>query len=85
MNREERCAVMRQENLKNNRDILLETRNLSVEFPLKKKSFFEKNVCHTGTSNGGKSGKWHFFKWVQRIIRVFGIRQKKSEKQNLSD
>ena len=33
-----------------------------------KKSFFEKNVCHTGTSNGGKSGKWHFFKRDQ--IRV---------------
>ena len=48
----------------------------SNKSPLEK-VVFEKKMCHTGTSNGGKSGKWHFFKWVQRIIRVFGIRQKK--------
>ena len=42
---------MRQENLKNNRDILLETRNLSVEFPLKKKSFFEKQKMLSAVSD----------------------------------
>ena len=42
---------MRQENLKNNRDILLETRNLSVEFPLKKKSFFEKQKILSAVSD----------------------------------
>ena len=29
------------------------------------KVFFEKNMCHTGTSNWGKSGEWYFFKWAQ--------------------
>ena len=42
---------MRQENLKNNRDILLETRNLSVEFPMKKKSFFEKQKMLSAVSD----------------------------------
>ena len=42
---------MRQENLKNNRDILLETRNLSVEFPLKKKPFFEKQKILSAVSD----------------------------------
>ena len=42
---------MRQENLKNNRDILLETRNLSVEFPMKKKFFFEKQKMLSAVSD----------------------------------
>ena len=47
--RKVRCY--RAENLKNNRDILLETRNLSVEFPLKKKSFFEKQKMLSAVSD----------------------------------
>ena len=31
------------------------------------KVFFLKNMCHTGASNGGKSGEWHFFKWTQQF------------------
>ena len=50
---------MRQENLKNNRDILLETRNLSVEFPMKKKSFLKnKNaVCRIGRIHTNPEGR----------------------------
>jgi membrane-anchored protein YejM (alkaline phosphatase superfamily) len=49
---------MRQENLKNNRDILLETRNLSVEFPMKKKSFFEKQKMLSAESGKEKRLDW---------------------------
>ena len=58
---------MRQENLKNNRDILLETRNLSVEFPLKKKSFFEnKKYCLPYRTYPYKSGREKRLDWSVR-------------------
>ncbi len=44
------------------------------------KVFFEK-VCATQVlPTGVKSGEWYFFKWVQRIIRVLGLQEKKSRK-----
>ena len=49
----------------------------SNKSPLEK-VFFLKKMCATQVlPTGVKSGKCLFFKWVQRIIRVFGIRQKK--------
>lgn len=58
---------MRQENLKNNRDILLETRNLSVEFPLKKKSFFEKQkILSPYRTYPYKSGREKRLDWSVR-------------------
>ena len=32
------------------------------------KVVFEKNMCLADTSVRGKSGKWHFFKWVHSLI-----------------
>ena len=36
------------------------------------KVFWGKNMCHTGTSNGVKSGKWHFFRTLFELEPVAG-------------
>ena len=64
---------MRQENLKNNRDILLETRNLSVEFPLKKKSFFEKQKMLSAVSDVSIQIRKGETFWIGRGERLWQI------------